>query len=242
MPALDRNLQVTFENCGTSVTMKKLSRHKLRCSGWTLYCPKNPNFSTTSKDDLNYHTAKKHSVPRSSITYKCELCHAEFNGFYALRQHKSTQYGTQSGFGANKNDVEDIVGNIAIKVWEKNWNLANTFCQILNWRMENTESSTLSCHPSTFPCSTINRIMYSKSWNVLQKLTLQLDSFWKIMRMERADTFMLTRTIQLPRSQNLCVHQTILLTWKRNYRKWILLIFVHKRKPISNGSFTNWQM
>ena len=111
MPALDRNVQVTCENFGTSVTMKNLSQHKSRCSGGTLYCPKCPNFSTTSKDDLNYHIAKKHSVPRSSITYKCKLCHAEFIGFYALRQHKNTQHETQNGFGANNIDVEDIVGD-----------------------------------------------------------------------------------------------------------------------------------
>ena len=131
---------------------------------------------------------------------------------------------------------------LTIKNWEKKWNLAKTFWQILKWRKEDTESSTLPCHPLTFLCSTINWIMYPKSWNVLQKLTLHLDSFWKILRMECADTFMLTRTIRLWRSRNLCVHQTILPTWKRNYRKWILLIFVHEREPIQNGSFTNWQM
>ena len=75
-----------------------------------MYCPKCPNFSTKSGDDLNYHIAKKHSVPRPSVTYKCKLCHAEFPDFYALRQHKSTQHGTQIGFGANNIDVEDIVG------------------------------------------------------------------------------------------------------------------------------------
>ena len=109
---MDRIVQVTCENCGNSVTKKNLSRHKSRCSGGTLYCPKCPNFSTTSKDDLNYHIAKKHSVPRSSITYKCKLCHAEIASFYALRQHKNTQHGTQFGFGANNYDVENKVGDV----------------------------------------------------------------------------------------------------------------------------------
>ena len=111
MPALDRNVKVICENCGTSVTKKHLSRHKSSCSGGTLYCPKCPNFSTKSRDGLNYHIDKKHSVPRPSKTYKCKLCHAEFSGFYALRQHKNTQHGTQNGFGAN-NFVEDIVGDV----------------------------------------------------------------------------------------------------------------------------------
>ena len=92
--------------------MKNLSRHKSRCSGGALHCPKCPNFSTKSKDDLNYHTTKKHSVPRPSLTYKCKLCLADFPGFYALRQHKNTQYGTQIGFGTNNIGVEDIVGDV----------------------------------------------------------------------------------------------------------------------------------
>ena len=93
--------------------MKKLlSRHKLRCSGGALYCPKCPDFSTKSRNNLIYHIAKKHSVPRLSITYKCNLCHAEFPGFCALRQHKNTQHGTKIGFGANNIDVEDIVGDV----------------------------------------------------------------------------------------------------------------------------------
>ena len=111
MPALDRNVKVTCEDCGTSVTKKNLSRHKLRCSGGTLYCPKCPNFSTKSRDDLNYHITKQHNAAVPSKTYKCNLYHAEVPGFYALRQHKNTQHGKQIGFGASNIDVEDIVGD-----------------------------------------------------------------------------------------------------------------------------------
>ena len=112
MPVLDRNVQVTSGNCGTSVTKKHLSPHKKTCSAGTLYCSKCPNFSTKSRDDLNYHIAKQDSAAGPSKAYKCKLCHAEFPGFYALRQHKITQYGTQIGFGASKIDVEDIVGDV----------------------------------------------------------------------------------------------------------------------------------
>ena len=111
MPALDRNVKVTCENFGTSVTKINLSRHNSHCSGGTLYCPKCPNFSTKSRDDLNYHIGKQHSAAGPSITYKCKLCHAQFPGFYALRQHKNIQHGTQIGFGASNIDVEDIVGD-----------------------------------------------------------------------------------------------------------------------------------
>ena len=112
MPALDRNVKVPCENCGTSVTKKHLPRPKSRCSGGGLYCPKCPNFSGKSRDDLTYHIAKQHSVAGPSITFKCKTCHAEFPGFYALRQHKNTQHGTQIGFGASIIDVENIVGDV----------------------------------------------------------------------------------------------------------------------------------
>ena len=65
-----------------------------------------------STDDLIYHVAKQHSAAGPSITYKCKLCHAEFPGFYALRQQQNTQHGTQIGFGASNTDVEDIVGDV----------------------------------------------------------------------------------------------------------------------------------
>ena len=111
MPTLDRNVKVTSENCGTSVTKKNLSRHKKSCSAGILYCSQCPNFSTLSPDDLNYHIAKQHSAAGPSKTYKCKLCHAGFPGFFALRQNKNTQHGTQIGFGGSNFDVEDIVGD-----------------------------------------------------------------------------------------------------------------------------------
>ena len=107
MPSLVRKGKVACEHCGVQITKLNLARYKKSCSAGTLYCTQCPNFSTTSRDDLNYHIAKKHSVPRPSITYKCKLCHAELTGFYALSQHKNTQHGTQIGFGANNIHVEE---------------------------------------------------------------------------------------------------------------------------------------
>ena len=95
MPALNRNVKVTCGNCGTSVTTPHLSRRKLRCSGGTLYCPEWPKFSTISKDDLNYHIAKKHATPPLKNTHKCKNCLKEFSGFYALRQHKTNKHRLQ---------------------------------------------------------------------------------------------------------------------------------------------------
>ena len=105
MPVLDRNVKITCENCGTSEPKINLSRHKSRCSGGTLYCPKCPDSSTKSRDDLNYHIAKQHSVAGPPKTYKCKLCHAEFPSFYALLQHRDIQHGTLVGFAASNIDV-----------------------------------------------------------------------------------------------------------------------------------------
>ena len=86
---------------------------------------------------------------------------------------------------------------LTTKFWETNWNLANTFWKILKWRIEDTESSTLRSHPSTCPWSTLNWISFSNNRNVVQQLTLLLDSFWKTLRKEYVDTFTLTRRILL---------------------------------------------
>ena len=53
------------------------------------------HFSTTSQADLKYHIAKKHATPRTKSTHKCKNCLKEFSGFYALRQHKTSEHGLQ---------------------------------------------------------------------------------------------------------------------------------------------------
>ena len=112
MPSLNRNEKVTCENCGTQTTRNNTVRHKKRCSVGTLYCTHCPNFSTKSQNDLNYHIAKKHSAPKPDIIFKCKLCFQEFPGFYALRQHRNTQHGMQTGSGTRDVDVEHIVGDV----------------------------------------------------------------------------------------------------------------------------------
>ena len=110
MPALDRSVKMTCGNCGTSVTKKHLSRHKSRCSGRTLYCPKCPNSSTKSRDKLNYHTAKRHSAAGPKNNHKCKECSNEFPSFYSLRHHKQrfhTAESTSSGENVHMQSLVD---------------------------------------------------------------------------------------------------------------------------------------
>ena len=68
MPSLIRKEKFACENCGTQTTRNNIVRHKKRCSAGTLYCTQYPKFSTLSRDDLNYHIAKQHSVAGPSKT------------------------------------------------------------------------------------------------------------------------------------------------------------------------------
>ena len=165
-------------NCGKSVTKINLSRHKSRCSGGALYCPKRPNFSSKSKEDLNHHIANKHSVPRPSITYKCKHCHADFPGFYALRQHRNTQHGTKIGFGANNIDVEDIVGAVDDQSLREEFESCKHF--LTDTETENGRHGVFNFAMSSFDVSLLNDkldYVFKELKCVLQKLILHSDSF-----------------------------------------------------------------
>ena len=110
--SLLRYEKVTSEICGTQNTKVNLARHKKSWSVGTLYCTECPNFSTKLQNDPNYHIAKKHSAPKPDVTFKCKLCCQQFPGFYALRQHRNTQHGMQTGLKSRDVDVEHIVGDV----------------------------------------------------------------------------------------------------------------------------------
>ena len=85
-PYFNRYEKVTCDNCANQTTKLILARHMNSCSAGTLHCTQCTNLFTKSQNDLNYHTAKRHSAPKPDVTLKCKLCYEEFPGFYALRQ------------------------------------------------------------------------------------------------------------------------------------------------------------
>ena len=111
-PSLNRYEKVECENCGIQTTKLNLACPKNSCSADTLFCNQCPNFSTKSQNYLNFHIAKEHSAQKLDVTFKCKLCYQELSGFYALRQHRTTQHGMQIGSGTSEVDVERIVGDV----------------------------------------------------------------------------------------------------------------------------------
>ena len=106
------------------------------------------------QDDLNYHLAKKHNVPRPSITYKCKLCHADFTGSYALCHHKNHLHGTQIGFGASNSNVEDIVGDVDDQSLREELEACKHF--LTDTEMENGRHRVFNFAMSSFDLSLLN--------------------------------------------------------------------------------------
>ena len=176
MPALDRNVKVTWGNCGTSVTKKHLSRHKLCCSGGTLYSANCPNFSTKSRDDLIYHIAKKHATPRVKTTHKCKIFSKSFLVF--MRCDNTKQASME--FRWNQLNFTWITSlKITTQTSKKNCKHVNLSSFILSLKKEDIVFSISPCQPSTTLWLMINWIYYAKDSNALPKLPLLLDLFSK---------------------------------------------------------------
>ena len=175
MLSLIRYEKVTCENCGTQTTKFNLARNMKSCSAGRLYCSQCPNFFTKSQNDLNYHNSKKHSAPKSDISFKCKVCYADFPGFYALRQHTKTHHGPQIGFGASNIDVEDIVGDIGDQSLREELESLKHF--LTDTEMENGRHRVFNFVMSSFDMSLVNDKLDYVFKEMKQKLTLHLDSF-----------------------------------------------------------------
>ena len=82
------------------------------------------------------------------------MCHAEFPGFYALRQHKNTQHGTQIGFGASSINVEDIVGDVDDQSLREELESCKHF--LTDTEMENGKHRVFNFAMSSFDISLLN--------------------------------------------------------------------------------------
>ena len=198
-----------------------------------------PNFSTKLRDNLNYHTAKKHSVPRLSKAYKCKLCYAEFPGFYALRQHKDTQHGTQIGCGASNIDVEVIVGDVVDQSLREELESCKLF--LIDTEMENGRHRVFNFAMSPFDMSLlIDKLDYVfKELKCGAKVNLAFGFVLKNVEDGSCRSFYThENNTVMERSKFVCT-QADMTNVKAECRKWILLMFVPEKDPIQSGNFTN---
>ena len=102
MPSLNQKEKITCEIWGTRTTRNNFVRHKNRYSAGSLTCLFCTNFSTKSRAEMNYHSAKKHSKAPARVVLKCEMCDKDFQSFYFLREHKRKEYGSKGEFKSSK--------------------------------------------------------------------------------------------------------------------------------------------
>ena len=215
---------------GTRTTKLNLDRHKKRCSNGTLYCTQCPIFSTTSQADLIYHIAKKQPIVPAKNTSKSQVCLEDFSGFYAVRNHRSSQRGI--AVKTSNLDMETLLED----KMKQNSILAIISSLTLSLKKVDIVFSLSPCHPSTTPFWTRNCIVCSSNWNLfnvacqtlLPKSTLHSNLFWKTLKMERVDTFVHTENTVTERSKLVCIKDdmTNLKEIAENGCCWPL----HKRK------------
>ena len=132
-----RNIKVFCGNCGTSVTKKFLSRHKSSCSVGTLYCAKCPIFSNTTKVDLYYHIAKKHSAAAPKDSHTCKECNIDYPCFFSLRHHKQHYHTSETTLTGEKADVQSLADTGDDKSLEEELQSCRHFLvdsELQNWR------------------------------------------------------------------------------------------------------------
>ena len=146
MPDLEGNVKVTGGYCGNSVTKQHLSRHKSHCSGGTMYCPNSPNFFNKSIDDINFSIFNKHATTRVKNTHNCKNSFKESSGFYAMRQHKTSEHGNQmksAVFDVNNLREDDDLPS------KKNFKHVKISSLTLSLKKDENLVSISPCQPST---------------------------------------------------------------------------------------------
>ena len=206
MPALDSNEINTSDKCGTQTRKKNILRHKTRCSAGTFYCTQCPNFSTTSQVGQNYHIAKKHATPRvRKKTHKCKNCFKEFSGFYALRQHKTSEHGFQ--MKSAEFDVSNLFEDDDADLKEE-FQACQPF--LVDSELDKGRHRVFNLAISTFYNSLINKklVLVYKGFKCAAEVNLALGFVLKTLKIDLVDIFMLRKTLRFWRGRNLCVRQT----------------------------------
>ena len=73
-----------------------------------MYCFKCPSFLTKSKNDINYHSAEKHSATGPKDNHNCKDCSIDFSGFYSLRHHKQRYHTAETTSIREKVEMQNL--------------------------------------------------------------------------------------------------------------------------------------
>ena len=170
-----------MKNVVLKLQKKQFCMSQKRCSVGTPYCTQCPNSSAKSQKDPSWHFAKKHSAPKPDVTFKYEICHQEFPGFYALRQDKNTQHGMQIGSGTRDVDEEHIVGDV------QDHSLREELCScqhfLVDYELERARLKVFNYAEEILNETIVTEkffIIFSTIWNVQQNWIWFFVSIWKI--------------------------------------------------------------
>ena len=229
MPTLERNVNITCGNCGTPVKKLNLSRHKLLCSGWILNSPKGLNFSSKSRDELNYHFAKNYSAAGPKNNHTCKECSIEFPSFYSLRHHKQRYHTAETTSSGEKADMQSLADAGDDKSLEEELQSCRHF--LADSEIQKGRHSVLNIVVNNLTA----QVMEEKLDRVLDnlkcaaKLKLALGFILKKIEDGKISYFMLKRTTLCWNSQNLWVTNTTWQNWKRWWKKPIWLSYAPKK-------------
>ena len=240
-PSLNRYEKVKCENCGNQTTKPNLAHHKKSCSAGTMHCSECLNFFTTSQNNPIYHITKKHSAPKPEITFKCKLCYEEFPSFYALRQHKNTQHGTQVGFGASNIDVEDVVGDVDDQSLREEMESCKHF--LTDTEMENGRHRVFNFAMSSFNMSLLNdkRDYVFKELKCAAKINLAFGFLLKNNEDGMCRYFYAhENNTNMEKSKFLCT-QADTTNLKNRRQKMDTVDICTAKEPIQSGIFINLQ-
>ena len=83
------------EDCSQEYRRADAAKHRKRCEKQKEHkCP-NCHFYTKSKEEMDYHVAKKHAEPSSKQSTVCSSSEHELTSYYSLQQHRRKEHGAK---------------------------------------------------------------------------------------------------------------------------------------------------
>ena len=172
--------------------------------------PNVPISPKKTQNDLDYHIDKKHSAPKPDVTFKCKLRHQEFQGFYALRQHRNIQHGMQIGSESRDVDVEHLLGDFEDQRLREELRSCQHF--LVDSELERARQKVFNYAVETLNETIVNEKLdhFFNNLKCAAKVNLAFGFILKNIEDEGSDIFTHTKTIPYWTDPNLVAPMT---TW-----------------------------